>query len=156
MSTPSTKVRYWVGDQRHPRLVSFKSYAHALDFIETFIGLGMRAEVQLWWLTCSIYSLIGNVNNSPTYWVRSLPDMISHLTCGNRSSRYSWTSVTSLHPLHPLPIIIKTWTTNSSKHLTIKCSCLNHHWKTKQWWQHSQNSTKTILFFVPIQRAVGI
>ena len=48
MSTPSTKVRYWVGDQRHPRLVSFKSYNHALDFIETFIGLGMRAEVQLY------------------------------------------------------------------------------------------------------------
>ncbi len=48
MSTPSTKVRYWVGDQRHPRLVSFKSYAHALDFTETLIGLGIRPEVQLW------------------------------------------------------------------------------------------------------------
>ena len=46
MSTPSTKVRYWVGDQRHPRLVSFKSYQHALDFIESSLLFGMRAEVQ--------------------------------------------------------------------------------------------------------------
>ena len=46
MSTPSTCVRYWVDDQRHPRTVYFKSFRHAHDFIESFIKVGWRAEVQ--------------------------------------------------------------------------------------------------------------
>ena len=46
MTTPSTCVRYWVDDQRHPRTVYFKSFRHAHDFIESFIKVGWRAEVQ--------------------------------------------------------------------------------------------------------------
>jgi hypothetical protein len=45
-SSSTTTVRYWVGHQRHPRLVNFRSYADALNFIETFLEVGMRAEVQ--------------------------------------------------------------------------------------------------------------
>ncbi len=59
-------------------------------------------------------------------------------------------------PLCLSSFIIKTWTTNSSKHLKTKCSCQNHHSKTKQWWQHWPNSMKTTSFSDPIQRVVGI
>ena len=46
MRSSSTAVRYWVDDQRHPRLVHFRSYADALHFIESFLKVGWRAEVQ--------------------------------------------------------------------------------------------------------------